>query len=361
MRNIARQKLRQIKYTSSVDGVDLYAYIFCSAGTAKPILVAMHGFSGNAKELCRSVTLKRWADAGVFIIVPEMRGRGQSGGSKDIGAVEIQDIIDAVEFVKINYAAVVSQTLFGITGYSGGGGNALSAVSKFPDYFVFAASHFGISDYGHDATYGWWQSVVTYRDPMNAYIGGTPTEFPNNYHSRAALLAAPNFTGGSLFLYHDDQDAAVPSNQSTRVDDAMTAAGLTNCTCNISTTTDGVRYIHGYPHESPGVVAAESDWLVDFASGNFAAWEIPVSGTLKVPGYIDTKRFSLWLGNGKEEFGQIVYDISALTFTISADTGAYTYTLKVKGQTPNTAIESTINGSAVTQTSDDNGVVAYTV
>ena len=84
------------------------------------------------------------------------------------------------------------------------------------------------------------------------------------------------------------------------------------------------------------------------------------SGTLKIPGWVETKNFALWLGDGLSEFGQVVFDVSTRTFTISCDTGAYTYELKLKNQTPSTSVTSTINSVEKTETADVNGIVTYT-
>jgi pimeloyl-ACP methyl ester carboxylesterase len=341
----------------------LTAYAYYTEAANQPILVVMHGFSGGVAAFDAD-TRTRLARFGVFAVFVEMRGRGTSGGNEDASAREIQDIVDAVEYVKTNYAAYVDPTQVHIVGYSGGGGNALAAAAKFPDYWNSVTSFFGMSDYGHDATDGWYQNGASgsHQTLMQTWIGGTPAAVPDAYHARASVLAITNYSGGHLWLFHDTDDTSVPVVNAQNVADAMDGAALTNYTLDITTAPDDPRWEHGYPNsdDKPDLIEAEPTFIAPMIDGTHPAWTVPASGTLKVAGWLDTKRFRLDLGTLDNEFGTVVYNMTTRVFTITTDTGAVDYELTLKGQTPSASISATINGVEDTQASDADGNVTFT-
>lgn len=331
-------------------------------GTNLPIVVCMHSFSNTVSSTFPLATRQRLANYGLFCIFPEMRGRNGSSGSADSSGREIQDIIDAVEYVKTWFPSRVDANQVHIVGYSGGGGNALAAAVKFPDYWNTVVDCFGIADYGEDGTNGWYQNGASapQKTLLETWIGGTPAAVPNNYKARNAVNAIINYTGGYLRLYHDKQDATVPVVNSDRIKAALDAVPLSNYTLSETDTGESPRWTHEEPNNDTGIAQSESLWTPEIVAKSRAAWTVPVSGTLQVAGYLVTKRFSLMLGDGTAEYGEVVYDMAARTFTITSDTGAADYSLTLKGQTPDTAIESTINGVGDSQTSDGSGNVTYT-
>lgn len=150
-----------------------------------PIAVVMHGYSASSDIASIRANAQRLRDAGFFAISVTMRGREGSQGVRDSGGVEIYDIYDAVEAVKVAYAFYVNPTNVHITGYSGGGGNTMSALTKFPDYFCLGSSFYRMSDYGLDLVNGWYNNGANY--------GGTRTT------QLDADIGNPN-TGGPLVL-----------------------------------------------------------------------------------------------------------------------------------------------------------------
>jgi dienelactone hydrolase len=349
-----------IGYVSTIDlDLTLQAKIaYPTGGTLLPIVVLMHSWYASSTAFDGGA-LDRFANYGVFAVVPDMRGRGSSQGNEDAGGREIQDIIDAVEYVKANYAANVDSSQIGIVGYSGGGGNTYSAISRFPDYFNTAAVFFGMSDYGHNPADGWYQTTPLYRTEMDAWIGGSPTTYPDRYHARASVLAVQNYTGGYLWIFHDDQDPYVPVSHTDNAVSALSTAGLTNYSASITTTTDSPRWIHALQNTGEPIVNAESTFIAPIVAKTHGAWTVPASGTMKVMGWLDTKRFALWLGDGTEEFGSVTYNTTTRVFTHSADTGAYTWALTLKSQTPNASITATINGGNHRSTADSSGSVTF--
>lgn len=297
----------------------------------QPILVVMHGWSGDAAELTQA-DIDRLCEYGFFVIVPGLRGRNGASGARDGSRREIYDIIDAVERVKTLFPSRIHAEKVAIVGYSGGGGNALAAACKFPDYFTTIVSHFGMSDYGRDNPDGWYyNNGGGYTAGISSTFGGDPATVPNAYHSADATAAVQNFNGGKLYLYHDDQDATVPSVHSDRIGTAMDNASLTNYVKSITTITDDPRWTHGYPSDNADLIEAEPTWTAEILSR--AAWTVPTDGTVTVIGYIVTKRFTIWLrANGSTTYGldaaaTVVYDTATDTYTVTPLTGAIDVTI----------------------------------
>src|SRR5688500_17494975 len=152
-----------LSYKSTVSSdsngpLDLVAALNCDTGKLDaPIAVVMHAY-GTGPNMLQGLrpNAQRLRDAGFFVVSVAMRGRDGSNGTRDSGGMEIHDIYDAVEHVKATFPTRVDETNVSITGYSGGGGNAMSALTKFPDYFRAGSAFFGMSDYGYDTTNGWF-------------------------------------------------------------------------------------------------------------------------------------------------------------------------------------------------------------
>ena len=150
-----------ITYTSTISSdnngpLDLIAEInFNDTMTNAPIMVVMHGFSTTSGIGDVEANAKHLRDKGFFAITVALRGWAGSDGVRNSGGTEIYDIYDAVEFVKQNFESFIDTTHISITGYSGGGGNTMSALTRFPDYFRVGAGFYGMSDYGYHTTNGY--------------------------------------------------------------------------------------------------------------------------------------------------------------------------------------------------------------
>lgn len=266
----------------------------------------------------------RFKDEGYFVAAVGLRSFNSASGTSDASARELYDIYDAIQFLRDRFSVVCSQTRAVMTGYSGGGGNVLGFISKFPDVLCVAADFFGISDYGYDATFGWYaQTGAGNKTALETRIGDNPTNAPNEYKSRQHTWSASNFQG-KLFIFHDDQDGTVQVNQSTRVVDQLDSDGFTNYEYRESTLSDPERWLHGLPNQSaPGNanIDAEPYFLPDGLTE--AIPSMPHSGTLKVNGYVKCSLFTLWLGNGTSaEDGQN----RRATLAYNYDTNTYTLT-----------------------------------
>ena len=209
-------------------------------------------------------------------------------------------------------------------------GDVLATACKFPDTFSVIVTHFGPSDYGYDNPDGWWyNNDGSDTAEIQARVGGTPAAVPNNYRARNAVEAiAHNYTGGHLYLFHDDADTRIPIVHSQRIGAAILPEGLGNYTEDYTDALDDPRWTHGYPTDGSDLVETEPIWVPTVWSQT--AWIVPASGTVCVIGYIVTKRFEIWLGTttrggvggGLDEVATVVYDTTIDTYTVTPLTGA---------------------------------------
>lgn len=303
-------------------------YVYKINTTNMPIVFLMHGFLGPYTEVLNS-TMQRIADQGFFVLSINMRSVAYNGpgAPADCSGRMIHDIYDAITYIRATFPLLVSPDKVGFVGYSGGGGNAFALCSKFPDAFTVIVSFYGISDYGRSAAYGWYlnSSDVSYRAVMDTQVGGNPTTYPDRYYARDSTVAAQNFSGGKLFMYHDKGDLLVEYHHTRRVKDAFDAVGQTNYSYNVSETTDAIRWLHGTLETAPAPTQ-EAIWGAELLSR--AAWTIPASGTVTVIGYIVTKRFTIWLNtNGTTTLGidavaTVVYNTATDQYTVTPLTSA---------------------------------------
>jgi hypothetical protein len=291
-----------LTYPSSIDAAipNLHAELCWDARKSGwPLLVLMHGYG----EDCAAITpalRTRMASYGFFAVVVGMRGRNGAAGARDASGREIGDILDAVVRVRELYPVSPPFNRVAIIGYSGGAGNALGCLAKAPDFFSFVVSNFGPSDYGSNFPNAWYYTNPGFAPSLDVDVGATPAAEPGWWKSRAHVealdslaLAPPGVQ--RLALYHDSADVAVSVVQSDRVRDTLNAAGLADrFYYRRSEPGQAVRYLHGYPDTSPGLLVAEGEWVPRALATD--GWTVPSSGSAKVRGFLVTKRFSCWLG-----------------------------------------------------------------
>jgi len=333
-------------YPSSItrdgkQGIKLYAELnYDSSRTGAPIAVVMHGYNGNATEV--RANAQRLRDQGFFAISVAMRGRNGSGGTRDIGGLEIYDIYDAVENVKADYAGLVDPTNVYITGYSGGGGNVMSALTKFPDYFRAGSAFFGTSDYGYDVTNGFWGTSPGDQPQLTAEIGdrigGNPAVV-DRYMARASNLASKNNPYSEIHLFvNDDEDRCAPVHNTSYRANALAAASFEgefdNIHVHIGSTTnpqyndfnsngkneanEKQSWPHGYP-TSEQQHAAEAWFLKRLLRGAIARPQLNAADELFVAGYVKTRPFTFWLGDGQNAAGALSYRLAPHCKTFRLD------------------------------------------
>lgn len=87
---------KTITYSSFHDKTGpIYADVaFPTNKSALPLLVVMHGYSGNRSAV--GPDIRELATKGVFAVAPDMRGCGNSSGKWDSGGLDVHDILDCV-------------------------------------------------------------------------------------------------------------------------------------------------------------------------------------------------------------------------------------------------------------------------
>ena len=306
---------------STIDaGVDdIYMRCFYKTKANQPLLILIAGYTQSATDFV-DATYQRFRDYGFFVVGVGMRGRNGATGTADDAARELHDVYDAINHIKTKFAGLIDQDKVSIVGYSGGGGVTYGMVSKFPDLFACAVVCFGISDYGYDGTYGWWAEEPSRQATLESRIGDTPSNVPNEYKSRQHLVSISNFTG-KLYIFHDVDDSLVQVDNSTRVVTQLIADGFSNYVYDETDSGDGTRWLHDLPNGANSIVSAEDVFKADLLA--LETQDLPSSGTVIVNGYMKTRLFTIWLGNGTAaEDGQnrratLAYNFATNSYTLT--------------------------------------------
>ncbi|TMV52690.1 hypothetical protein FE783_00390 [Paenibacillus mesophilus] len=249
----------------------------------------------------------------------DMRGRAFSDGAADCNGWELLDVIDAVEYAKEQYKEyIVDPEVVYFESGSGGGGNGMAIVGKFPDYFAAATAFCGISDYGM-----WYDNdtVGEFRDDMDVWIGCTPQSNAEAFRARSGLHLIGNLHT-PIYLAHGDRDVRVPAKHSRLFAAKAKEAGKGRL----------VRY-----DELPGVGAANhwdqaSDEQLAYIFGqsdvNRSLHREPIrlapKGRLVVGGYVITKHFEVVL-DSPDRMAIVDYDLHSGSFAVTCESpGGYT-------------------------------------
>jgi pimeloyl-ACP methyl ester carboxylesterase len=276
------------------------------------MLLWMHGWHGNVKSGHKD-NVKSTADERFFRISPEMRGRGDSNGIPDANGWELQDAVDALSAGRTLYSQSVSDVAPSLQGGSGGGGNVLGILGKFPDLFAGAVCECGVSDYAL-----WYanDSVGEFRDEMEdaGWIGGNPHTNPEAYLSRGGRTTAQNLLT-PLLLLHGIADLRVPFAQAEAYLDAICRHGKEELVKLLSF--PGV----GVPDHFGGMTAEMSALrqvrTKEHLHRHSQPPEIPSSGTFIVAGYLRSRPFEVCL-ESVDQVALLQYDLAAERFSLQA-------------------------------------------
>ncbi|MEM9259993.1 MAG: hypothetical protein AAGA62_10125, partial [Bacteroidota bacterium] len=212
-----------------------------------------------------------------------------------------------------------------IYGLSGGGGNVLSAVTKFPYFFSLGVNYFGIGDYAI-----WYVITPSRRAFMQTAVGGTLTNLPNRYDARNSLYSIANFPN-PIITFHDRQDPTVGISLTEALQDSSAKYNLPNV-FYISDVDSDLRYEHTEASQSAGNTQSEDYW-----TRSAFAYTVPVQpdkGELKISGYLRTPKFDITLGDGLVSTGRITYDFARSIPSFELENNypqGNTITLKVPG------------------------------
>ena len=376
--------------TISSDGngpLDLVAELNYDTGFVNaPIVVVMHGYSpatGNLGGV--RANAQRLRDSGFFAISVAMRGRDGSDGSRDSGGLEIYDIYDAVEHVKSAYSQSVDPDNVHITGYSGGGGNTMSALTKFPDYFRVGSAFFGMSDYGYDHSDGWYfdGASSSHQAQMNTDIGNPTLGDPDvddKYAARASNLASKNNPYSEIHLFVNYTETTCPPiNDTTYRNYAIANESFSGEFDNITAHIGGYglyedfnqngvnepnelqSWPHGFP-SSDQQHAAEGWYLDRLFKGQIPQPVLNSSDLLYVAGYVKTKPFSLWIDEGNNAAAELNYTLASdhKEFILTMLTNNKTLDSEIKVDTSDMAgrVSAEVNGTLVSEF-EGGGIFTY--
>jgi pimeloyl-ACP methyl ester carboxylesterase len=248
-----------------------------------------------------------------LILQVDMRGRAYSQGDPDCNGWELYDVIDAVNFAREYYKDYIKHPdIVYFEGGSGGGGNALSIVGKFPDFFAAATALCGISDYSL-----WYRNdnEGEFRDEMNVWIGGNPDTNPMAYRSRSGLCLLENLQT-PLFIAHGEKDIRVPVEQSRKYVSRAIEIGKSNLVEYMELKGVGTRDHYGNATEKQ--IKNIFEFSEEMCERNRRQVEIPNKGRMVVAGYLFTKKFSVIL-DSIDKVAILDYDIEKNEFNISCE------------------------------------------
>lgn len=318
-------------YASQVDGTGplLADVAYPADGRARPLLVVMHGYGGGREAVAQD--LRELAARGVFALAPDMRGRGGSSGQWDSGGLDVHDILDAVLAAMARYPGEVDARNLNLVGYSGGGGNAIACMVRFPDLFQACVSFFGISDYG-----GWHRSGgrPDCNQVMEAALGGTPDQLADVYEARNAVPAAGNARCGRLRFIWDEEETMCPPTLVEAWLAEHRRVGLTNATVHVSRAGDAKRWVHNYRSNNPDLSAADDLFLPDVLAPKATSPALPLAGRLVVPGYLVTRHYQVWIEDGQRGRVVIEYDLTGPSPSVRVTDNPRGLTVRIDTDSP---------------------------
>ncbi|MBE6948033.1 MAG: hypothetical protein E7454_07295 [Ruminococcaceae bacterium] len=244
----------------------------------------------------------------------DMRGRAFSDGEADCNGYELYDVIDAVEYVKKQYAAyVLDENVVYYSGGSGGGGNGYEILNKFPDYFAAATVMCGISDYAK-----WYEDdcvIGEFRDELDVWIGCAPDQNLMAYQSRSGMHGLRNLHT-PLYIAHGNQDARVQICQAHRYLEEAERIGKRNLISYFEM--DGV----GGSDHFDNATQEQMEELYCREEAHQEAYRTPVTlpeqGSLIVHGYLVTKQFEVYL-DSVDKVAELAYDLRNKEFSLSCE------------------------------------------
>jgi hypothetical protein len=332
---------QQLIYSSTVDDTyPLYAMaVYDDAKDCLPLMVLLGSYMGDSEQLLPE--LRHMAEVGLFALAPCMRGRNKSAGRRDSGGVEIMDIHDAIQIALVSYKSRIDANNINIWGRSGGGGNVYLCVTRFPDLFRCAVALYGISDYGYDRHLGWYYTSASpqHRAQLERDIGH-PDQVPELYMARCSFLGAANNAQTATHLFCDAEEEICPLYFHSEYLARAVAHGCQNIQLHLSGPGDAVRWTHdrrGYT-----LADAEARYLPAILDGTTPQPEMPSEGSLTVLGFLKSRRFNIWLGDGQNAVANVKYSLAAdrkhFVFSLMTPDSRVRGQLAIPGPRPGTVL-----------------------
>lgn len=317
-----------VEYRSSCHpSLRLYAAFLKTGTKPKPVCAYLHGWHGNRYYVARDLETNRCMLDRFFLVGADMRGRGSSGtepwwgtpdpamagragfvseGSPDVSGWELNDVIDAIEEAKRRYPDHVLPDPVYAIGHSGGGGNVIAILGKFPDYFSAAYAGSAMSDYGE------WARLTAWRQSIEQWIGATLKRNPRAFASRGGLTNVVNRIT-PIALSHGGRDTSVPCALSRVYVEANGKLGKP------------VPY--RFDEEAEHGLWGHYEEMVEFLTRHRTPPVLPEEGRLVITGYVKTRRFEVVLPT-IDSIAECSYDLAGgLALTLA---GVATGTITVR-------------------------------
>ncbi|HBE04151.1 MAG: hypothetical protein A2096_00980 [Spirochaetes bacterium GWF1_41_5] len=191
----------------------------------RPLLVALHSWGGNYLQ-----KVKAYGDIGLeygfYILCPDYRGPNGPAAKEPLKTTgskyAVQDIADAVEYMKKNY--LIDEKRIYLVGASGGGHMALLMAGKHPHFWAAISAWCPISDLAK-----WYEQNPRYRESLITCLGGAPgtnSAVNEQYRERSPIHWIDAAWNIPLQIVHGTQDNVVPVSQSEEIMEKMRTLGF---------------------------------------------------------------------------------------------------------------------------------------
>ena len=229
-----------VSYSS--DGYKVYSLLATPTTAAPaggwPVVILNHGYvepsSYTTTNNYYTAPVAALVRSGIAVLMPDYRGHGKSEGTPEGGhfsPVYTYDDLNLINSIPQSPELNLSSTRIGTLGHSLGAHTSLRVAVVNPNIkaTVYAAGVVGSID---DILYNWPNSpmpsdlpasIHTSRDALLAQYG-TPKTNPEFWNSVSAINYVSNITGKSQ-IQHSGSDGVVPVSFSTKLDNALKAAG----------------------------------------------------------------------------------------------------------------------------------------
>ena len=170
-------EIKTVHYQASIDKTQQPMLVYAAKSKDKrPLLVGLHTWSSNCTQAGGEVAYFRWCRKKDWhFIHPDFRGPNWTPDACGSDKV-VQDIVDAVEYMKRNYS-VDEQRIY-LVGASGGGYASLLLAGRKPDIWAGVSAWVPISDIR-----AWWETKSRqksrYAIDIEKAVGGKPDQDEN--------------------------------------------------------------------------------------------------------------------------------------------------------------------------------------
>jgi hypothetical protein len=287
---LRKSKVVEDVYYTNSHGLDIHFDFYFNSTTENGRIVMIPDSWSSTKDSYRASVGAHFLDLGFVAVTLNTRGKGASEGDRDAFGYECLDIYEAIEYLKTDsaYSDYVNDSIFYIWGFSAAGGKSGVCSAKYPDLFASAFATGGVLNITK-----WYSTNPSYQVSIEERVGASPSSDPEAFLTRdGAYLGENSVTPIRVTQYTGD--GAVSYLLARNYNESMVGYGKI------------IEYLEtaGGSHAILGLDESD-EWFESHSSELF----IPVSGNMKVGGYVGTKNFSVELDNVSRA-GLVEYNLS---------------------------------------------------